>query len=132
MTPADFADLRKRMCKVHAELGAAILAMEDAEGLLDPAGLATMRDGGHVVAVAACTAMAHEQMQTAASSAEAAAGHLAELITEIDRHTQSLASGGVAPEFRPPPKDLKIAADSLRDVATPVREGEGGVRWKDL
>lgn len=97
MTSADFADLRQRMCKVHAELGAAILAMEDAEGLLDPAGLATMRDGGHVVAVAACTAMAHEQMQTAASSVEAAGGHLADLYVEIDRYTQLLAPAGVAP-----------------------------------
>lgn len=99
MTPADFADLRQRFCKVHAELGAALLSLEDAEGLLDPAGLAAMAampDPGRLAA-AVCPALAHERMQQVAANCESAAAHLADLYVELDRHTHRLAPAGVAP-----------------------------------
>lgn len=99
MTPADFADLRQRFCTLHAELGAALLYLADAEQLLDPAGLAamsTMSDAGRHAATA-CSALAHERMEDASRAAEVAAAHLADLYVELDRHSQSLAPAGVAP-----------------------------------
>lgn len=82
MSPADFAALRQRICRVHAELGAALLHLEDAESLLKDATV---------------SALAHEHAEGAAAAFEAAAAHLADLVTAADRLVLQLAPKGDQP-----------------------------------
>jgi hypothetical protein len=69
MTTADIAALRAKVCKVHAELGAALLQLEDTESHL--------QHGFHQ--------LAHETAESAAAAFESAAAHLAEVITAADQ-----------------------------------------------
>lgn len=94
MSPEDIATLRRQACRVHSELAKALICLEDIEDLLNAEGLAKLRKDGEVASIAACTLMAHECAQGACSGLEAAADHLAELITATDRLATSLAPQG--------------------------------------
>lgn len=99
MTPADITALRADACKVFAELGQALACLEDAEGLMDSEGLATLATQGEIGrhASAACSYLAHERMQTACNALETAATTLADLCVTADRLTTQLAPQGVQP-----------------------------------
>lgn len=79
MIPAEIAALRAQACKVVADLGAALLALEDAESLLQ-------QPRTH--------ALIHEQMESAAGSFESAAARLAELVTSADQAANLLRPVG--------------------------------------
>lgn len=84
MIAAQITALRERTCKVHAELGAALLALEDAESLIE-------------APASTSTALVHEQMDNAARAYESAAAHLADLVRDADHVAAAIAPKGVAP-----------------------------------
>ena len=79
MMPSDIAAFRAQACKVVADLGAGLLALEDAESLLQ-------QPRTH--------ALIHEQMENAAGSFESAAARLAELVTAADQAANRLRPAG--------------------------------------
>ncbi|MBC8009943.1 MAG: hypothetical protein H7067_07590 [Burkholderiales bacterium] len=96
MNAAEITALRAKLCRVHIELGNALQALEDIEGLLDAEGLATLQALATPVATAttsACYGLAHSCAETACGSLEAAAAQLADLITAVDRVATALADG---------------------------------------
>lgn len=100
MTPADIAAIRAKACRVLAELGAMLLALEDAESFVAPEGLAELEAQGRHLGAVACRVFAHDRLDTATGAAEAAAACLAELVAELDAATQSLAPQGTEPGDR--------------------------------